>query len=85
MIKFKTVALGQEGQDVVVLQAMLRALQYLGKDGKPIDIDGRCGNNTVFAINTFQRVQLAYGFDCGKNGKPDGKFGPKCWERLLGV
>ena len=63
MIKFGTVKLGTEGQDVVVLQSMFRALQYLGKDGQPIDIDGHCGQNTVFAINTFQKVQIAYGFD----------------------
>ena len=85
MYNFSTVKYGSAGLSVFVLQAMLRGLQYTGADGKPIDIDGNAGTNTVYAINQFQRSQIAYGFDCGTNGKPDGIFGKKCWERLLGV
>lgn len=85
MIKFSTVKKGSSGTSVVVLQSLFRAMQYLGKDGKVIEIDGRCGDNTVFAINTFQSVQRAYGFECGTAGKNDGSFGSACWERLLGV
>lgn len=84
MKSFATIKRGSTGTDVVVLQCVLRMLQYVGKDGKPIDIDGKCGINTVFAINTFQTVQRAYGFECGNNGKNDGTFGRACWERLLG-
>lgn len=85
MITIKAVYEGCEGTSVAILQAMFRALQYLGADGKPIEIDGHCGKNTVYAINTFQTIQRAYGFECGKNGKNDGRFGIKCWERLLGI
>ena len=85
MYNFSTVKYGSAGLSVFVLQALLRGLQYTGADGKPIDIDGNAGTNTVNAINQFQRSQIAYGFDCGTNGKPDGIFGKKCWERLLGV
>ena len=81
----KAVKKGCTGTSVIVLQAMLRALQYLGADGKPLQIDGNCGDNTVHAINTFQTIQRAYGFECGKNGKNDGRFGAECWKRLLGV
>lgn len=84
-MKFETVKKGARGQDVVVLQAMLRALQYLGADGKAIEIDGYAGNNTIYAVNTFQTIQRAYGYECGTNGKNDSSFGPRCWERLLGV
>ena len=85
MHKFQTIRKNSYGSDVLVLQSMLRALQYVGQDGKPIEIDGDCGSNTVFAINAFQRTQIAYGVDVGTSGKPDGVFGAKCWAHLLGV
>lgn len=84
-MKFETVKKGSRGNDVIVLQAMLRALQYLGADGKAIQIDGFAGANTMHAVDTFQTIQRAYGYECGTNGKNDGSFGPRCWERLLGV
>lgn len=79
------VYLGCSGLSVFILQSMLRGLQYIGANGKPIEIDGYAGNNTVNAINEFQKTQIAYGFDVGTNNKPDGVFGEKCWSRLLGV
>lgn len=85
MKTFSTVQKGSKGTDVYILQAMLRALQLLGANGKPLDIDGVAGDNVVYAINTFQTVQRAYGYECGTNGKNDGTFGNSCWNRLLGV
>lgn len=85
MYNFQTVKKGSSGISVYVLQALLRGLQYTGADGKPINIDGNANNNTVYAINQFQKTQIAYGFDCGTNGKPDGIFGKKSWQRILGV
>lgn len=85
MYNFQTVKKGSRGISVYVLQSLLRGLQYTSADGKPINIDGNAGNNTVYAINQFQKTQIAYGFDCGTNGKPDGIFGKKCWQRILGV
>lgn len=85
MIKFETVKLGKTGRSVYILQSLFRGLQLTGADGKPIDIDGEAGTNTVYAINQFQKTQIAYGFDSGTNGKPDGVFGKKCWNRILGV
>ena len=85
MHKFSTVKLNSTGTDVFILQSLFRALQYVGEDGKPIDIDGHAGDNTVYAINTFQSQQRAYGYECGKDGKNDGSFGSACWKRILGV
>lgn len=85
MYDFSTVKYGSIGLSVYILQSLFRGLQLTGSDGKPIDIDGECGTNTVYAINQFQKTQIAYGFDCGTNGKPDGVFGKKCWNRILGV
>lgn len=85
MIKFETVKKGSRGQCVSILQALFRAMQYLGADGKPLELTGVCNANTVYAINTFQTLQRAYGVELGTGGKNDGSFGPKCWERMLGV
>lgn len=85
MKTFSVVQKGSKGTDVYILQSMLRAMQYLGLDGKPLDIDGVAGDNVVYAINSFQSVQRAYGYECGTNGKNDGQFGNGCWNRLLGV
>lgn len=85
MHKFSTVKKGSKGVDVYILQSMLRGLQYTGKDGKPLNIDGRCGDNTVYAINRFQSIQRAYGCECGTSSKNDSAFGSTCWKRLLGV
>ena len=85
MKKFNPVRLGSTGTDVYILQALLRAMQYTGGDGKPLDINGKCDVNTVTAINRFQTLQRAYGYECGTNGKNDGSFGALCWKRLLGI
>lgn len=67
-----------------VLQTVLRMLCILGADGRPLDIDGVAGDNTVFAINTFQTLMRSYGYEVGSNGENDGVFGEKCWKCLLG-
>lgn len=79
---FGTVKKGSKGTDVYICQAFLSALGYLGADGKPITVDGTCGDNTVYAINRFQTVQRAYGYECGTNGKNDSSFGSACWRRV---
>lgn len=79
---FEPVSKGSSGPSVYICQALLRALQYVGKDGKPIEVDGSCGDNTVYAINRFQSVQRAYGYECGTNGKNDSTFGMACWARV---
>lgn len=81
---FETVKNGSIGTSVYVLQTVLRLLGFLGSDHKPLEIDGECGEKTVFAINTFQSTMRAYGYEVGTNGKNDGEFGYKCWSCLLG-
>ena len=85
MKKFNPVNIRSSGTDVYILQALLRALQYTGADGKPIDISGKADKNLIYAINKFQSVQRAYGYECGTNGKNDSSFGGLCWKRILGV
>lgn len=81
---FSPVKYGSEGVSTYVLQTVLRLLGYLGEDGKPLEIDGDAGTNTVFAINTFQSTMRAYGYEVGTNGENDGEFGDKCWKCLMG-
>lgn len=81
---FAVVKDGSVGESVLALQLVLRLLGYLGVNGKPLAIDGEAGENTVFAINTFQTVMRAYGFEVGTDGQNDGVFGDKCWKCLLG-
>lgn len=80
--KFSTVTTGSCGEDVLVLQTVLNMLHYLGVDDKPLIIDGECGANTVFAINSFQSNMRAYGYECGTNGDNDNCFGDACWKLL---
>lgn len=80
----KTVILNSKGTDVVALQAILRSQGFVGQDGKPLSIDGHAGNNTIFAINAYQKMLRAYDIECGTNGHNDSSCGPKMWECLLG-
>ena len=80
----KTVILNSKGTDVVALQAILRSQGFVGQDGKPLSIDGHAGNNTIFAINTYQKLSRAYDIECGTNGHNDSSCGSKMWECLLG-
>lgn len=81
---FDTVKKGSSGVSVYVLQTVLRMLLFKGKNGKPLIIDGECGDETVFAINSFQSTMRSYGYEVGTDGKNDGEFGSKCWKCLLG-
>ena len=82
MHKFQTVKYGDENDDVLVMQSFLHVLQYTDKKGNPLEIDGRCGEDTVYAINAFQTKQRKFGYECGTNGKNDGVWGTACWQRI---
>lgn len=72
------------GNDVLLLQKILNALGYRGKDGKPLVLDGRSGTNTVYAINSYQETRRKQGIELGSNGKNDGTCGQKMWNDILG-
>lgn len=80
----KTVILNSKGTAVVALQSILRSQGFVGQDGKPLSIDGHAGNNTIFAINAYQKMLRAYDIECGTNGHNDSSCGSKMWECLLG-
>ena len=72
---------GSTGSSVIACQAILKAYGFVGKDGKPLDVDGVSGENTVYAINSFQSLTKSTGVN---TGNCDGVFGAKCWEYVFG-
>ena len=84
MKSFSVVQKGSKGTDVYILQTVLRVMGYVGKDGKPLDVNGTYNSNLEYAINSFQTTQRAYGNECGTKGKNDSCFGNQCWKTILG-
>lgn len=59
---------GSAGNDVKLLQRLLRSNSCRGADGKKLSVDGECGANTTYAIRTYQaRKKLTVDGECGQN------------------
>ncbi|MCC8066403.1 MAG: glucosaminidase domain-containing protein [Clostridiales bacterium] len=65
---------GSSGNDVKLLQRLLKSNGCKGADGKALTIDGSAGANTVAAIKTYQK---------NKGLSVDGCAGPKTWKSIL--
>lgn len=66
---------GSKGNDVMTLQQQLKKLGYKGKNGKDIIADGDFGEQTEFAVMSYQKkIGLLV----------DGKVGDKTRQALLG-
>lgn len=65
---------GSKGNDVKLLQRLLKSNGFKGKDGKNLTIDGECGTNTVYAIKAYQTK---------KGLSVDGCAGPATWKSIL--
>lgn len=65
---------GSKGNDVKLLQILLKSNGFKGKDGKNLTIDGDCGVNTVYAIKAYQTK---------KGLGVDGCAGPATWKSIL--
>lgn len=68
------------GGDVLLVQEILNAKGYVGRDGKPLVLDGQTGSNyntsnTMFAIGKYIDDRKAAGVNLG--GRTG--WGPKCW------
>lgn len=83
--KVETVKEGRTGASVKLCQELLKVQGYKGKNGKVLSLDGECGAQTVYAINSFQTAMRKKGIEVGNNGKNDGTCGKKCWAALLGL
>lgn len=85
MFVTRDVKMGSKGNVVLLLQEILKARGFKGKDGKELSLDGSCGDNTVFAINSYQDVRRKMGVELGSNGKSDGICGQKMWKDLIAI
>ena len=68
------------GAEVEMLQRDLKALGYLGKDGKSLELDGDFGSNTEHALKNFQREHVYVTGVVKKKAEPlevDGIYGEK--------
>ncbi len=74
MFEVKMVQSGSTGNDVKLLQRLLKSNGCKGKDGKNLTIDGSCGANTVYAIKEYQKK---------KKLEVDGCAGNATWKSIL--
>ena len=65
---------GSKGNDVKLLQRLLKSNGFRGADGKLLTIDCDCGVNTVYAIKAYQQK---------KGLSADGIAGPMTWKSIL--
>lgn len=74
--KVGTVRMGSVGNDVRLVQTILKARGFRGADGNALELDGVAGENTMFAITHYidQRNKQP-GVDLGSNDA----WGPLCW------
>lgn len=75
-VELKTFLKGAQDNQIKAIQRLLRKLDYLGRDGKKLKIDGHLGDNTAYAIERFQR-------DNGLTGINFGTVAAKTWTLLL--
>ena len=73
-IEMTQIQSGSNCAEVGTLQALLNALGFVGKNGKPLSTDHDFGGNTDYAVRNFQK-------SVGLN--PDGIVGKKTWDKIL--
>lgn len=74
--KMKTLKYGSTGNDVTIFESIMKKMGYY--NGK---IDTHFGNGCVKACNAFQEDHP----ECGTDGKPDGSFGSRCWNKVFSL
>lgn len=72
-IEMTVLSYGSIGEEVKTWQRLMRELGYVGANGKPLTVDGKFGDNCLFATKQYQKTW----------GNPDGIVGKKSWEKAL--
>ena len=75
-IPLKTFGLGASDAQIKNVQMLLNAKGYKGKNGKELSIDGTLGENTAYAVATFQAAKKL-------PISTPGTIGAKTWTALL--
>ena len=83
MFTVNTVKNGDSGNHVLLVQEILKARGFKGKDGKELTLDKQCGANTVYAIKQYQKQREAA--DPGSCGGVDGIAGEKTLRDMIAL
>lgn len=83
MFEMKPVKKGEKGNHVLLVQEILLAREFKGKDGKPLKLDKHCDVNTVHAIKQYQKAREKV--DPGICGGVDGVAGPKTLRDMIAL
>ena len=76
MFTVNTVKRGSVGNHVLLLQEILKARGFKGKDGKELVLDSQAGENTVYAITQYQKSRKL---------EVDGICGSATWKDLIAL
>ena len=80
-----TLRKSDRGTEVSILQADLKSLGYLGKDGNKLAVDGDFGSNTEYALKNFQKEHTITTGLIKKTVKKlevDGIYGPESYKAM---
>ena len=83
MFEMKTVQKGENGNHVLLVQEILKARGFKGKNGQELNLDKDCGANTVYAIKQYQKVRDKA--NPGICGNVDGIAGPKTLQDMIAL
>ena len=78
MFEPKTVKKGDSGLSVLLLQEILRARGFKGKDGKDLKLDRDAGTNTIHALTKYQESRKGV-------LEVDGICGTNTWKDLIAI
>ena len=78
MFEPKMVSKGDTGLSVLLLQEILRARGFKGKDGKELKLDRDAGTNTIHALTKYQESRKGV-------LAADGICGDKTWKDLIAI
>jgi len=76
MFTTEIVVAGSTGLSVLLLQEILVARKFKGKDGKELELDRSAGTNTIYALNAYKK---------SRGMKQDGICDAAVWKDLIAI
>lgn len=76
MFEPETVVAGSTGLSVLLLQEILVARKFKGKDGKELELDRSAGTNAIYALNAYKK---------SRGMKQDGVCDAAVWKDLIAL